>query len=224
MLKESLEYFLDNINDLKRPIIMKTDLWNESVLNSFVIYKTLKNNFKFSKIIFLDINKNLCIDFKKNRKKKEYVICGDISSLSFRKSSIDIIIDVSTSDHLSDKDFKKTIEEYFRVLKSNGYLIMFHLNGDYINISRHTLAENDFFPCYPRKEKLISNMLNNCGFNIIKKKYLYVLYDGTFIGELVNSLVKFFGYKNFSNLLIKLIAHGISIKYFSLQIGYLCKK
>jgi len=55
---------------------------------------------------------------------------GDIRSLPYDSSIYDVVLDLSTLDHIPSTDISKAISEYARVLKHNGTLLLFVWTGD----------------------------------------------------------------------------------------------
>lgn len=62
------------------------------------------------------------IDKAKKADPELNIIRGDIRSLPFDNESFDGILDLSTLDHIDNPDL--AIEEYYRVLKPEGYLLL----------------------------------------------------------------------------------------------------
>lgn len=212
----ALSHFLIKIKQHEL-VVLKTDLWNE-VVDNVRSFTEVLYAIKPRKMIFVEIDKRLCAIYQDRN--NSHIINADISNLPLNQGSIDLIIDISTSDHLSYHDFKKLVKEYYRVLKKGGHIVLFHLNGNYLNIGRQKSIEDKFFPTFPRKEKEISYILNKYNFHICERRFLFCFFDDSFMGKLTLFLLKFIG----CSKLLKSISYNLNLKYFSLQIGYLCKK
>lgn len=153
-------------------VVVKLDLWDEIVLFA-PLRKEIIKKLKPTKLLYIDFVKEFSIKFRKlYRSKKEISIVGDIKNWPFKDNSIDVIIDMSTSDHLKLKDFKKLMREYKRTLKPGGFLLLYHLNSEYFFIKKY-LAREAKFPTYPRASKTIERILAKNGFEIVKKFYLF---------------------------------------------------
>lgn len=153
-------------------VVVKTDLWDEVILRD-PIRKEILNELKPKRLLYIDFVKEFSMMFKKIYKSnKEIPIVGDIRDWPFKENSIDVIVDVSTSDHLRLKDFKKVIREYKRALKPEGFLLLYHLNSEYFFIKKF-LAREAKFPTYPRASRTIEKILMGNGFEIVKKFYLF---------------------------------------------------
>src|SRR3989344_6659517 len=75
-------------------------------------------------LIGLDVNENMIRNmFKRRRRDKEIVIKGSCLNLPFCDSSIDLVIDNYCLIH-NKREYKKGLEEYYRVLKRGGKLIL----------------------------------------------------------------------------------------------------
>ena len=209
--KRGLSIFVPN-NLPKKSIALKVDLWNETVEQTREFSEIYKKA-KFGKIIFCEINKELCKLYKK--KKGEFVINGDILFLPIKSNSLNVILDISTSDHFPLKKFQNILKEYSRVLKPNGLLILFHENKDYYLINELNKDRPLSIPYYPRKDITIEKLLLNY-FKIRRKVFLFSLIFDPFLGSLLrvifrilrlNSLYNFFIYKLNTNRLAPIIAY-----------------
>ena len=173
-------------NDLS---ILKFDVWEES---SLIVSKIrhlpflIKKIFNPKEICFVDIDKELVKMARKNMKifgfRKSIVINGDIRNLPLPDEKFDIVIDFSTTDHLTFKDLEKTIKEVYRVLKEDGIYLMYHLNSNYFNIKRwnyyyeNVEISSKKLPSFPRKLEKIKDLLLAEKFAILKEGYCYPFY------------------------------------------------
>lgn len=104
--------------------ILKTDLYNESEVQS--------NNKNILKALSPYIKKGYGIEIDSNiynealKVMKDYgnldLKLGSITELPLFDASIDLILDLSTIDHV--KNYEKVIQEYRRVIKPNGEVII----------------------------------------------------------------------------------------------------
>ncbi|MCD6483310.1 MAG: class I SAM-dependent methyltransferase [Candidatus Aenigmarchaeota archaeon] len=186
-----------SLYQMKRPVVMKFDVWEE--VNP-IMYETrhvtemIRENFRPSKVLYIDIEKKLV------RYAKEVLITekiddaillnGDIRTLPLKNNSLDIIVDFSTTDHLNDRDFLKTISEVYRVLKNGGVYIIYHLNKDYILIDEWNEAVMEgLIPSFPRKIDFVINLLKDIGFEIIYSRYLWsFMFDSNLVWMYVLSI------------------------------------
>lgn len=108
---------------------LKTDVFNE-VKDRGNMYDILAPNCSF-----LDINSNYCETMKQLYPGTE-VVLGDIRQLPFGDGCFDMILDLSTIDHILE--YKKALLEYRRVLKKNGVLALVSwLSGALTAIVKH---------------------------------------------------------------------------------------
>jgi SAM-dependent methyltransferase len=101
--------------------LLKTDLWNEgiererNVLDSIICKKGLTT-------VGLDMSHTVCFYTKKNS--SLMIVEGDIRSLPFKYRSFDIILDLSTIDHIPLHEALCQISKYKDLLKREGILVM----------------------------------------------------------------------------------------------------
>jgi ubiquinone/menaquinone biosynthesis C-methylase UbiE len=126
-------------------------------------------------IFFIDIDKKLVKLARKNMKyfafNKACVYNGNITKMPFSQSKFDIVIDFSTTDHLTNGQLKKTVKEIYRVLKKGGISITYHLNSEYFNIREFNRSHGKYFPSFPRKLEILKKLLVNENFEILKEGY-----------------------------------------------------
>jgi SAM-dependent methyltransferase len=177
------------IKPLNNLSILKFDVWEESSLRESKIRHLpflIKKIFNPKEIYFVDIDSELVKMARKNMKffgfRKTFVKNGDIRNLPFPDEKFDIVIDFSTTDHLTFKDLKKTIKEVYRVLKEDGIYLMYHLNSNYFNIKRwnyyyeNVEISSEKLPSFPRKLEKIKDLLLTEKFAILKEGYCYPFY------------------------------------------------
>jgi len=115
------EMGLKYINEDK-VILLKSDLWNEGIDTArdiLGLYQD-RNNFE---LYGIDISPTVCF-YAKKRLNNTNIIQGDIRFLPFRDNSVNIVLDLSTIDHLPENQALKVLHEYFRVLRRGGVLVL----------------------------------------------------------------------------------------------------
>jgi SAM-dependent methyltransferase len=212
--------------------ILKFDVWEESSLRVSKIRHLpflIKKIFNPKEIYFVDIDKELVKMARKNMKifgfRKAIVVNGDIRNLPFSDEKFDIVIDFSTTDHLTFKDLKKTIKEVYRVLKEDGIYLMYHLNSEYFNIQRWNYEyksakiANLALPSFPRSRESVENLLRENGFLIYKKGYTFPFYFDdtisiywTFLFNSFFNLPPFFLFSFFNFSSLNLLFYIVAIK------------
>jgi len=162
--------------DLKdNPTVLKTDLWNES--NNIPKIGGVCGNLKNVKKIFaIERQSNLLLKAKKNLRAQniEYLL-GDIRSLPFNSKFFDIVLDLSTLDHIPPSDAEKVLSEYYRVLKKNGLLLLVVWTT-----SRKVNSESLWSPnkqYFLKKSKLEDSLKKY--FKVLKKKIIFLWPDNT---------------------------------------------
>jgi len=119
------EYYLQKsqkvINYFQSPDVLKVDVYNELMDAPFkggIVKNISKGNF-----FLLDNNKNYI-----NRVLKKFpelkITNGDIRNILFSSNNFDVILDLSTIDHVPDSDTHTVISEYYRVLRTDGILLL----------------------------------------------------------------------------------------------------
>lgn len=101
--------------------ILKVDLWNEGVDFQRNILKHLDT--PEHSLYGMDISSKTCSLAKKNTP-HIYIHNGTIEFLAVKNKSFDMILDLSTLDHLPKEKLDGVIKEYNRVLKSDGVFVL----------------------------------------------------------------------------------------------------
>lgn len=104
------------------PNILKTDAWNEwrALPSAGGIVKNLKTNGKFT---LIEYDRDICSQIRVNYPDLN-VINGDIRNLPFNNEEFDVLIDLSTIDHIPNNDVSGVINNYSQVLKKGGILLL----------------------------------------------------------------------------------------------------
>lgn len=98
--------------------IVKTDGWNEAGGHSLVETISHRNT-----VIVMDISPGI---LKRAMALGHLGVLGSIDRMPFASWSIDVILDISTIDHLPQNTAPHVIEEYYRILKPGGRLLIIH--------------------------------------------------------------------------------------------------
>ncbi len=131
------------------PVVLKTDLWNESVSTE----REMLAYFKKACQVGTDISSVVCKGAYA-RNKALFVSQGDVRNLPLKDGSFDVILDISTIDHVSEDDAVKVIAEYSRLLSKNG--VLFLLYAQKYPFARH-YWNNAFAGVYLLDSKLIGS-------------------------------------------------------------------
>lgn len=76
------------------------------------------------KLVALDLS-SVALQEAKKVKNLDFFIQADTLKLPFKSDSIDGIWNLGVMEHFTHKEIDKAIQEYFRVLKKNSYVILF---------------------------------------------------------------------------------------------------
>lgn len=100
----------------KESFKLKTDVFNEISKNHVSMLDILMPNCKF-----MDINNIYCEKMKRAHPDLD-VFVGDIRKIDLLDKSLDMVLDLSTLDHVAEYDL--ALSEYSRVLKNGGILAL----------------------------------------------------------------------------------------------------
>lgn len=224
--RSSALYFLRYLDFKKHDKILKLDLWDETIADFLSIRNSLITILKPEQIYYIEISKLFCKKFKKKFNSNfEYPTNGNIINLPFKNNSLDVVIDVSTSDQVQDKEFAGVIAELNRVLKRGGYLILFCLNNEYFNIENYKKQFN--FTRYSGNIEQIEYILRENNFKTIKKRYFFpFIVDTGFISSVFHIRFLFLLSKLFGDCLYIFLQFlpSVGSKNNNSIIGYLIKK
>jgi SAM-dependent methyltransferase len=104
--------------------ILKSDLWNEGVDGSRGNLREFTSDLRPRFETYgVDISREVCRLAGKNRA-TDNIVCCDLKYLPFRPESMDIVVDISTIDHVEPKSVYGVITEYSSVLAKGGVLLI----------------------------------------------------------------------------------------------------
>jgi len=191
--------------------ILKFDVWEESSIERYKTRKItpfLESMFEPKSITYIDIDSHLVRKAKILFSKKSRIfIKGNICSMPFKNESFDIVVDFSTTDHLSEKEFLKSLKETSRVLKSGGLYLIYHLNKEYFNIEEwNKIYSEDLIPSYARNLSDIAKKLKKLNFEILNSFYFFpFLYDVT---------LRWFYFLNRHRTIFALLPRKVKFRFF----------
>ena len=107
----------------KAILALKTDLWNEGVETERCVISVLEQRYDFLNTVGIDISGPNCRRAK-DRLQRTPIINADIRALPFARESFDAIFDLSTIDHVPLTEAEKVLNEYWRVLRKSGMLLI----------------------------------------------------------------------------------------------------
>lgn len=107
-------------------LMLKTDLWNEGIdSKSGDIFNLLGKMEARTEIVGIDVSQVICNSATKGAGNRELeVACADVRTLPFKDESVAAILDLSTLDHIPTENLSSVVEEYRRILKERGVLIL----------------------------------------------------------------------------------------------------
>lgn len=209
----------------KKINLLKTDLWNEGIEHQRDILSYFQNNEKFN-LYGIDISP-VVISQAKLRLKNVQIKQGDIRNLPFESDFFDIVLDLSTLDHLSQNEVKNALKEYERVLKKNGILVLIFWHDSlflkYVATPIRKLLKIKLNTYFSLKE--IKNIIEG-KFKILEEYSIGTLLSFPGIGFIFNALPSFIQ-KVFLNFFLRLEYSKISkllLKNFSALYAIIGKK
>jgi SAM-dependent methyltransferase len=148
---------LSQLKPGRKPQILKVDLWNEGVETS----RDVLGGFAAQDAVGFDFSKTIC-RLAKNRLKSHNVAQATCHSLPFASDRFDLILDLSTIDHIPFSDVGHVFREYYRVLKPGGLLaVAFWRSNLVTKYFMHKPPDQYYF-----EEKNTAGELQKAGFRI----------------------------------------------------------
>ncbi len=165
--------------------------------------KTLAN------VIGVDLDSNAVKYLtKKNKNKKIKFMSANIISLPFANDSVDYIVCFETIEHLKKIDGIKAIEEFRRVLKKGGIIIISSPNSNLTKLIQGIFPDyNNLFHLYEYEPKKLKKILEKNNFIIIEKRGQYLFFP------IIYLFAKYLFFLNFLFKPVRLFPLGIS-RYF----------
>lgn len=117
------QLYLHSLVTKDRGLVLKLDLWNEGGSKGLFDIEL----FRAFTVVGMDISKVACRKAKKVHAWMN-IINVTLTHLPFAANSFDVILDISTSDHLPFSLFWQCIHEYARLLKAQGELLLIFNN------------------------------------------------------------------------------------------------
>jgi SAM-dependent methyltransferase len=203
IVKNIFVNYLDKIKSYKS---LKTDLWNEGVEYHRDILNLCTKFCKNFNIRFygLDVSIGICKRAREMLPDKITIINATTLCLPLKKTSFDLIIDISTIDHVPPKHILRILKQYHMVLKKGGFLmIVFDSKLNFLLEVYHHLFLRSIYPEYPILPSIMKSLLVNSGFEILEEygcfligllggTHLHLPLLDTFLNKKIMSLWKIF--------------------------------
>lgn len=151
------------VDTMDNPMVLKTDLYNEE--QGTPIACGIVGNLKDCMVFGIEYQEDR---LEAAKKKVPWAATrmtkGDIRKLEFPDQMFDIVIDLSTIDHVSTDDLDKVFSEYSRVLRKDGILLMcvwtdgvFNPEGEWSPDNQYFFSRDIFVPKFEAKFEVIKN-------------------------------------------------------------------
>ncbi len=123
----------------KQSRILKTDLWEEAIARDRSVLSGLSSWCgEDSEIMGMDISDEICHRVGASRY-LTYVLQGDVRSIPLGNGSVDLVLDLSTLDHVNANEAPRVLEEYGRVLARGGVLVLLFVHESGLSRLRSAL-------------------------------------------------------------------------------------
>jgi SAM-dependent methyltransferase len=139
--------------------ILKVDLWNEGVETS----RDILSHFEGFQTVGFDLSKCIC-RMANERLRGTGILQATCQTLPFAGKGFDLVLDLSTIDHIPFSKTKVIFNEYFRVLKPKGLLAIAFWQS---NLATKYILQADPDQFY-FDSKRVAESLEDSGFNIIE--------------------------------------------------------
>ena len=138
--------------------ILKVDLWNEGVETS----RDILSHFENFETVGFDLSNAIC-HLAKDRLYNSGIVQATCQTLPFANENFDLVLDLSTIDHIPFSKTKDIFTEYYRVLKPTGLLaIAFWQSNIATKYFLHIDPEQLYFD-----SKKVADSLEDIGFKIV---------------------------------------------------------
>ena len=123
------DYYLSRsqklVNDFDSPVVLKTDCYNEAEVH-LLNHSIVKKVFGYKGMHLIDCNSDFikAADKKIGERKNVVIMNGDIRFLPYKRDSFDLILDLSTIDHVPSSDLGLVFCGYNKVLKGDGVALI----------------------------------------------------------------------------------------------------
>ena len=124
--------------------VLKLDAYNEA--ESLPINGGIAKNIQLKNITLLEYNQET-IDKAKAKYPELDIRQGDIRKMPFSDDAFDVILDLSTLDHIPPDEIEVAIKEYYRVMKTDGRLLLIFwiLEEEYKQEMKEWKPTNQYF-------------------------------------------------------------------------------
>jgi len=213
---EAVEIGLESLKD-RRGLLLKTDLWNEGVEYSRNVLRKIYNYKSFDLDLYgIDVSDKICISAKKLNPFVN-AFQADIRSLPFKDNSLDIILDLSTLDHIPLSSVPNVLKGYSRILKENGILVLIFWYGNLtlkfiLKFKKMKCKLQFFFPINIIKREIRKN------FSILKEYRVGAISHVNGLGILKYLLSPF--PESFFDLIVKIDYSKFSKYFLQFPLGY----
>jgi len=128
-----------NMHKDRIKLVLKTDLYNEE--KGTPIKGGIMGNLRACSVIGIEYQEERVIAAKKALPEFEKSMAlGDIRKLYYPNEFFDIVLDLSTIDHIKTKELPVALKQYHRVLSPGGYILLVAWTD------KITLQESDWNP------------------------------------------------------------------------------
>jgi SAM-dependent methyltransferase len=138
--------------------VLKVDLWNEGIETS----RDILGNFAGIDAVGFDLSKTIC-HLAKERLYNPEIAQATCQNIPFTNAKFDLVLDLSTIDHIPFSKTKEVFAEYYRVLRPKGLVALAFWQW---NTATKYFLEIDPIQLYFDKKK-VRRALEDVGFEIV---------------------------------------------------------
>lgn len=159
------------LNRVSPGAVLKLDAWNEAMGEVFSLTQGVPDDYS---TFVMDCSSQILSEVSEDRL---VGLVGDIRSIPVRDTSVDCILDISTSDHCPFGEFQQIASEYSRVLGPAGTLLLIHNNARSVTWRiagwlKHTSpAYGGDPPAYYFEPEKVVKQLRAAGFRVRSRRY-----------------------------------------------------
>jgi len=152
------------IEKYDKPMVLKMDCYNEAEIHP--LNKSLIKNVKgFKKLVMIEYDEEFIKQAHENLKGYDNyeIIKGDIRVKQEDLKDFDVILDLSTIDHVEQESLETVFDNYASYMKSDGLLLIVawvKMKPDDKKINDWRSTNQYYHDYYFFKEKLLKNFLN----------------------------------------------------------------
>jgi hypothetical protein len=164
----------------RAPLVLKTDLWNEGVERNRNLASFVRHVSPEAEVVGLDISRTVCEYAKEEKDYSIEIVRSTLLAPPFWKK-FDLIIDVSTVDHIPERLRERWISTESSFLKENGILLIsFDCKLNLFCEMYHRFFTRKLYPEWTLTPASVRRQIVRNGFQVLDEHAVFLL--GLFLG------------------------------------------